>query len=153
MLFVYTMKHSVEHTLCSDSLKDLPVAILKHTDWDYSYKETDFGCFLKPTFRNMPFRNSFVPEIDVVLLKDGENTVLQMQGKPVLFVRVFMAIWFAFLMMTEAVLIGLTIASVIGSIFPLLIPIGMCVFGYLLCALGTKVTFHSVVKAIRKELL
>ena len=41
--------------------------------------------------------------------------------------------------------------NVFSLIMSVIIPIVMCVFGYFLCEIGTKVTFHAVVKAIQKE--
>ena len=151
MLFTEIANCSVNNTIHSDFLKTLPDVILKHTDWDYSCQETDTGCFLKPTFRHMPYRNSFVPEIDVVVSSCGEHTILQMRGQPVKFVRIFMAIWFISLLMFELCSLVLAITSKLDSFFPVFVPIGMCAFGYLLCKLATKATFNSVTKAIRRE--
>lgn len=153
MLFTQTANCSVNNAIRSDFLKALPDVILKHTDWDYFCQETDTGCYLKPTFRNMPYRNSFVPEIDIVALSSGEHTILQMRGRPVKFVRVFMAIWFISLMIMELFLLSFAVTSAPDRIFLIFIPFGMCVFGYLLCKLGTKASFGSVVKAIRQECL
>ena len=99
----------------------------------------------------MPYRNSFVPEIDVVASSCGEHTILQMRGQPVKFVRIFMAIWFISLLMFELCFLVLAITSKLDSIFPVFVPIGMCAFGYLLCKLATKATFNSVTNAIRRE--
>lgn len=148
--FTQTAKHSINKG-CSDFFKTASGAILKHTDWSYECQQTDSGCLLKPDFCNMPYRNSFVPEIDVVLSFHEEKTILHMSGRPVRSVRIFMALWSAFLLMLEVLLIVLAVGSGMDSIFPLFIPIGMIVFGYLLCKLATKSAFDSVVKAIKRE--
>ncbi len=150
-LFAQTAKIGVKNALCSDYLEKLPEVILKHTDWEYSYKQTDTGCSLKPTFRNMPYRNSFVPAIDIVVSHKDAETVLCMMGLPVKSVRIFMAFWFALLLMAEIVLLAPTITSALDSIFPVFIPVIMCAFGYFLCKIATQKTFASVVKAIEKE--
>ncbi len=151
-IFTHTAEHSIASTTYPICLNDLPQLIRKHTDWDYSCVQTDSGYFLKPTFRNMPYRNSFVPEIDIVVSCNNMQTILYMSGQPVKFVRVFMAIWFGFALMMEIFLLALAITSNLDSFFPIFIPIIMCVLGYLLCKIATRVTFKSVMKAIKKEL-
>lgn len=150
-LFTQTANHRINDSICSDFLRKLPEVIRKHTDLEYLYQQTDTGCFLKPTFRNMPYRNSFVPEIEIVVSHDGKHTMLHMCGYPVRFVRIFMALWFGFLLTLEAFLLVHVVASKLDSLFPVLIPAVMCAFGYLLCKFATKTTFLSVVKAIQRE--
>lgn len=152
-LFVQMAEHKSNNTAYSDFLQKLPEVILKHTDWEYKYQQSNTGCFLKPTFRNMPYTNSFVPEIDIVVSNHEAYTTLHISGQPVKFVRVFMALWFGFSSLMEMFLLILAITSNLDSIIPVFIPIVLCVFGYLLCELGTKATFNSVVKAIQKECL
>ena len=151
-IFTQTAEHSISNTICYACLNELPLLIRKHTDWDYACEQTDTGYFLKPTFRNMPYRNSFVPEIDIVVTRNDAQTILYMSGQPVKFVRVFMAIWFGFALMMEVFLLALAITSGLDSFFPVFMPIIMCVFGYFLCKAATGATFKSVTKAIQKEL-
>lgn len=151
-IFSQTAKHSIADTICPVCLNDLPQLIRKHTDWDYTCTQTDRGYYLKPTFHNMPYRNSFVPEIDIVVSRNDAQTVLYMSGWPVKFVRIFMAIWFSLLLMMEVFLLVLAISSNLDRLFPVFIPLIMCAFGYLLCKIATGATFRSVIKAIQKEL-
>lgn len=151
-IFAYTAEHSIDSTTCPACLNDLPDVIRKHTDWDYSCAQTDTGCFMKPTFRNMPYRNSFVPEIDVIVSCNDTQTILYMWGQPVKFVRIFMALWFSLLLMMEVFLLALAITSNMDSLFTVFIPMIMCAFGYFLCKIATGATFKSVIKAIKKEL-
>ena len=150
-LFTQTMEHRINNNFCSDSLQKLPEVIRRHTDWGYTYQQRDSGCVLKPTFHNMPYMNSFVPEIDVIVSRHEDYTLLQITGQPVKWVRTFMALWFSFLLLMEVFLLILAAASILDSIIPDVIPIAMCVFGYLLCKLATKATFKSIVKAVQKE--
>lgn len=151
-IFLQTAEHSIANTTYPAYLNDLPKLIRKYTDWDYACTQTDTGYYLKPTFRNMPYGNSFVPEIDIVVSCNDTQTVLHMMGQPVKFVRVFMAIWFGFALMMEVFLLALAITSSLDSLFPEFIPVILCAFGYLLCKIATGATFRSVVKAIQKEL-
>lgn len=151
-IFTQTAEHIIASTTYPICLNDLPKLIRKHTVWDYSCEQTDIGYFLKPTFSNMPYRNSFVPEIDVVVSRNDTQTLLCMNGQPVKSVRIFMTFWFSFLLMMEVFLLALAITSNLDSLFPVLIPIILCVFGYLLCKIATRATFKSVMKAIQKEL-
>ena len=64
MLFTYTAEHSIKNITCSDFFKRLPEVISEYSDFDYSYQHGDTRCFLKPTFKNMTYKNSFVPEIE-----------------------------------------------------------------------------------------
>ena len=150
-LFTERATHCINKTIPTNGFEILPEVIRQHTDWDYAYQQKTTGCSLKPTFRNMPYRNSFVPEIDIVISNRDSQTELQMIGQPVKFVRVFMALWFSFLLAMEIVFVILAIASSLDRLFPLFIPLAMCAFGYLLCKLATKATFNAVVKAIQKE--
>ena len=150
-LFTEMATHYINKTISTSGFEILPEVIRQHTDWDYAYQQKTKGCSLRPTFRNMPYRNSFVPEIDVVISNHNSQTELQIIGQPVKFVRIFMALWFSFLLAMEAFFIILSITSNLDSLFPLFIPLAMCTFGYLLCKLATKATFNSVVNAIKKE--
>lgn len=151
-IFTQTAEHHIASTTRPTYLNTLPELIRKHSGWNYSCVQTDSGYFLKPTFRNMPYRNSFVPEIDIVVSRNDALTILYMSGQPVKSVRIFMAFWFSFLLMMEVFLLISAITSNLDSLFPFIIPIIMCVFGYLLCKIATKATFKSVMKAIQKEL-
>jgi len=151
-IFTHSAKHSAANATYPTCLDDLPNLIRKHTDWDYACAQTDSGYFLKPTFRNMPYRNSFVPEIDVVVSRNDTQTILYMSGQPVKFVRVFLAIWFGFALMLEVFLLTLAFTSNLDSLLSVFIPLIMCALGYLLCKIATGATFRSVVKAIQKEL-
>ena len=150
-LFTEMATHCINKTISTSGFEILPEVIRQHTDWDYAYQQKTKGCSLKPTFRNMPYTNSFVPEIDVVISNHNSQTELQIIGQPVKFVRVFMALWFSFLLALQVYFIILAITSNLDGLFPLFIPLAMCAFGYLLCKLATKATFNSVVKAIKKE--
>ena len=127
--------------------------IRRNTDLDYAFTRTETGCFLKPTFRNMSYINSFVPEIDVVVSKENGQTALHMKGRPVMLVRVIMYILFAQAAVFELILLLIAATSAMDNLFPVFIPIILAVFGYLLCKVTTKVTFRSVMNAIRKEFL
>ena len=147
-LFTQTAEYKTSNTFYSDFLQKLPEVIYKHTKWEYKSQLRNAGCSLKPTFRNVPYRNSFVPEIDIVVSNHEADTTLHITGQPVKFVRIFMALWFGFLSLMEVFLLILAITSNPDSIIPIFIPIVMCAFGYLLCKFGTKATFNSVIKAI-----
>ncbi len=151
-VFAQTAEHRIDSTTRLTCLNDLPAVIRKHTVWDYSCTQTDTGCFLKPTFRNMPYRNSFVPEINVVVSPNDTQTILYMRGQPVRFVRIFIVFWFSFLLIMEIFLLANSITSNSGSLLPVFIPIIVCAFGYFLCKIATKAAFKSVMKAIQKEL-
>lgn len=150
-LFTERASHCINRTISANGLEILPEVIRRHTDWDYAYQQEPKGCCLKPTFCHMPYRNSFVPEIEIVLSDRDSQTELQMTGQPVKAVRLFMALWFGCTLTLEALFVILAITSNLDRLFPLFMPLGMCAFGYLLCKLATKATFYSVVKAIKKE--
>lgn len=148
--FTQTVTHIINSNISSDFFAKLPEKILSHTNLEYSCQQRVDGCFLKPTFKNMPYRNSFVPEINIIASCHDSQTTLHISGQPVKFVRVFMAFWFSFWLLFEVLEFVLLITSK-DSIFPALATTGFGVFGYLLCELATKATFRSVVKAIKKE--
>lgn len=150
-IFTQMAEHKIKNADCSDFFKKLPNLIYTYTDWPYKYQLKDDGYLLKPIFRNTTYRNSFIPEINIVLSNDEDYTMLHITGRPVKLVRVFMALWFGILSLMEAFLLILAITSNLNGIFPVFIPIIMCVFGYLLCKRGTNVTFNTVMKVIKEE--
>ncbi len=152
-LFVQAAAYTVKNVPSSDFLKNLPEVIRKYADLDYSYEQTDTGCFLKPTFRNMPYRNSFIPEIDIMVSHNDLQTILHMKGQPIKSVRIFMAFGFSFLLISEVFLLALAITFKLNNLFSIFVPIVICAFGYLLCKISIKTTFESIVKAIQTELL
>ena len=148
-LFTQTAEYKTSNTSYSEFLQKLPEVIYKYTNWEYKSQQRCAGYFLKPTFRNMPYRNSFVPEIDIVVSNHEAYTMLHITGQPVKFVRIFMAFWFGFLALMEGFLLIAAVNSTLSNMFSVLIPIGMGVFGYLLCKLATKATFHAVMNAVK----
>ena len=128
-------------------------AIRQHSGWNYSCVQEEDGYLLKPTFRDMPYRNSFLPEIAVTVSQNEGETVLHLCARLVRFVRLFMGIWFAGLLLMEAFLVIIVAVSGMHSSFPALIPLGMCVLGYLSCKLGVMSTFRQIVRAIQKDFL
>ena len=145
-IFLESATHNAMGPVCLD---DFPAVIRKRTGWDYSFTQTDSGCFLKPTFRGMPYRNSFIPEIDVAISQIDTQTVLHFRGQPIKAVRIFMGFWLGFLLLTELSLLLGAITSSLDSDFPVFLPVFMMAFGYLLCKLATRAAFRSVVKAIQ----
>jgi len=150
-IFLQTAEHSIanaNHPIC---LTDLPKLIRKHTYWNYSCVPTATGCLLKPKSCDMPYRNTFVPEIEIVVTSNDGQTILYMRGRPLLYARIFMAIWFGALLLA-AFLIPNSITSVADGLSKYTMILSMGAIGYLFGNICTKVTFKSVVKAIKKEL-
>lgn len=150
--FTFTAKLDINSKISSDLLTKLPEIIFNHTNLEFSYQQKANGCFLKPTFKNMPYRNSFVPELNITASSDNSQTTLCIIGQPVKLVRIFMFFWFSFLSLMEIFSLIL-IFTAKSSIVSALIPICMAVLGYFLCKLGTKATFNSVITAIKKDYL
>ena len=150
--FTFTAEHRIEGAACSLNWNDLPGMIRKHTDWSYSCKQTDTGCLLKPVFRKTPYRNSFVPEIEVTVLRDHSHTVLCLRGRPVLSVRIFMTLWLSIVSLAQLSLLAAAVTSNLESLAVVFVPSIMGVFGYLMCKICTGVTFRSVSNAIAEEI-
>ena len=148
--FSQTAVHRITSPIPADFPNSFPEAIQRGTGWNYACSQNVDGYLLKPTFRNMPYRNSFVPEMAVSISQDNGQTLLHIQGKPVKFVRIFMKFWLGFLLLMEVFLLALAVTSSLDDLFFIFGPIVLCVFGYALCAIGTKVSFRAVVKAIQK---
>ena len=149
--FTQTTHLDILHPIDSGFFENLPEVIRKNTDWDYSCQLTNSGCLLKPTFRNMPYRNSFVPEIEIVASPHGNHTMLHLIGRPVKPVRVFMTLYLLFLAMMEAVLLILALTSRLNSLFPAFLPVVMGILGHLLCNFAAKSTLCSVAAAIQRD--
>ena len=149
-VFEHTAKHTTENTICSDRLKDLPDIIQEHSGWNYLYKPTENGCFLETTSRNNPYINSFAPEIDIVVSYNGNQTVFDIKGQPVKFVRWFMTFWFGSALMMQFLVLAFALEPQEYR-FIHFVPLYMCIFAYCLCRFATKRTFDAVIKAIEKE--
>ena len=152
-LFTQIAQLRINNTITYDFLQKLPELIYRHTHWEYKQQQENGCCLLKPTFRNMLYRNSFIPEINITLSPYEEYTTLHITGRPAKSVRILMAFWFSFLSLMEVVLLLGAITSNLDSITPVFIPIAMGAFGYLLCKLATKANFKSVVRVIQTECL
>lgn len=152
IVFSYMSEHRTNKSITADVLGNLPAAIRRHTDWNYTCEQTDSGCLLKPVFRDMPYRNSFVPEIDVAVSCDDGQSLLCMRGQPVKMVRYFMAFWLGVVLLMQVFVVALAIASKLNGLFPLFLPAIMFVLGYFLCKISSKRVFISVVKAIQQEI-
>ena len=142
----------IKGSVPADMEERLPKAICQRAGWKYTCGTLPDGYLLEPTFRDMPYRNSFVPEVTVRVSRDKGQCSLHMNCRPVMFIRIFMGIWFGGLLRMELLLLLIAAVSGLGDDwFPVLIPVLMCAFGYLLCKIGTDRTSRSVIKAIQKE--
>ena len=144
---------SVETALTPDLLDRLTQKLHRESEIKYRYTVTEYGYFLEPVFGGTWRRNSFTPEIKIALSQEQGYTTLQMTGQPIRGVRVFVVIYMAFALLMEAMMLLLAAFSAVDHIVPLLLPIGLCVFGYCLSEQSTKMDFQIVVKAMEKILL
>ena len=140
----------IKGSVPADMEERLPKAICQRAGWKYTCGTLPDGYLLEPTFRDMPYRNSFVPEISLVASQINGQPAWMMKGRPVMFIRIFMGIWFGGLFGMELLLMLIALFSEM-ALFPLLIPVMMCTFGYLLCKIVTNRTFRAVAKAIQTE--
>ena len=150
-VFSQTAEHRIANTASPLPLNELPGVIYKHTGLDYTFAATDKGFSLKPTFRNMPYRNSFVPEIDVAVSRNDTETILHMSGRPIKPTRIFWGRWFGFLLLMQVFLLVFALSPEAALSFQFFIPIILCVFAFLLCKIATGHAFRAVTEAIRKE--
>ena len=151
-LFTEMATHCINKTISTNGFEILPDVIRQHTNWDYAYHQKPTGCSLKPTFHNMPYRNSFVPEIDVAVSCDDGQSVLCMRGQPVKMVRFFSAFWLGVVLLMQVFVVALAFASKLNGLFPLFLPAIMFFLGYFLCKISSKRVFTSIVKAIQQEI-
>lgn len=142
--------HHMHGTLCDGFGGSLQNAIHQCTGLQYTCIETENGYFLQPVIRVFPFRNFYVPEIEIDISLSAEHITLNLIGRPVKSVRGFMNLWFGGLLAAEAALMIAAITSNLEKPLAILIPLGMCLLGYLFGEITTKVTFFFVLKAIRK---
>ena len=142
--FTETVVHKTESPV-GDDLTELLLSIAhNHTNFQYTCEKKEDRYWLRPTFKNMPYRNSFVPEIYVALGWEGDQRVFTIQGRPVRNVRIFMTIWF-FSLLPHGIIGLLTMEGI-----PRFIPLFMAVFGYLLCKLGGRRTFYTFTEGLQK---
>ena len=149
--FSCSAMHFIQGSLPTQFSDVLPDAIRKHSGWSYSCMQTKDVYLLQPIFHNMPYRNSFVPEITIRFEESSGKTMLQITGQPIQAVRVFIRLWLTGALALQLLLLGIMVISGKIEVIPLFIPSIMLIFGYLLCKLGTRAPFRSIVTAIMKE--
>ena len=150
--FSQMLEFSINGNIRTDCFGDLPEAIYHDTDTTYSCELTENGCFLKPSFRDMPYRNSFAPEIDISISQDNDRSFLCIKGKPVKIIRSFMMCWCGFLLMMEAVFLIMAAILKIDSLFLVSFPVILSIFGCLIWKVVFHTTCRSVVNVIKEEL-
>lgn len=149
--FTHSIEIRTNETVTAERLMDLPNGIRRGTGWNYTCEKTRTGYCFNPSFRNMPYHNSFVPKIDVAITQSDGYTVLHLTGQPVEWIQVFTIIFCGFALVMHALLLAIMVFTNSVELFPLLLTLLMCAFGYFLCRLGTKYTFQNVVKTIENE--
>ena len=143
--FTETAVYSTDRRISDDHLTEQLLSIVhNHTNWQYTCEKTAAGYLLKPTFRNMPYRNSFVPEIHVAITEDSNGTFFAMQGRPVRSMRLFLTVWCITLLAFGMVFL------LAAEGFPKFIPLSMGAVAYFMCKLSVGITFRSFVKGIEK---
>ena len=144
-------KHYINKIVCADYFHALPTVIHQYTKFNYSIEQHKGRYYLKPSFHNVPYRNVFLPEIEIITSKNGDHTCLCITGRLVKPIIIFIKFWFGSLFVMELLL--LVIAATIGlnNLFPIFLPIIICAFSYLLCKISTKLTFQTVVNVIQKQ--
>jgi hypothetical protein len=149
--FEQSATHKIDNATASTAFEKLPEIIREHTDWEYAYQATNTGCLLKPTFRNMQYRNCFIPEIDISVSCDEAHTTLHISGRPVKSVRIFMTLFYAIWSVLSVWLIIQAITSQQGILFIAILPLVLGAFFLLIEKFSLQATFNSIVKAIQKE--
>ncbi len=147
-----TADYQIHDTLSEDFFTGLPIAIHQQTEWSYICRKTERGYYLKPTFRNMPYRNSFVPEIFIEAAENDGLTILHMRGRPVKIIRYFSAFFSFFCLLFQIACFAILFTCGMDNLIPLFIPAALLVFNFSLCILGTKFSFRKVIEAIQNEL-
>jgi len=150
-LLAQTAKHEINNAIPSASFEKLPEIIREHTDWEYAYQATNTGCLLKPTFRNMQYRNCFIPEIDISVSCDKAHTTLRISGRPVKSVRIFLALFYAIWSVFSVLLIIQAITTQQDILFIAILPLILGAFFLLVGKFSLQAIFNSIVKAIQKE--
>ena len=147
------IKHiSVDGALPKDFPKCLETSILLDTGYEYTCSETPEGYMLRPTFCLMPYKNSFVPEIAVVVDQQKEGAILRLTAQLVRSVRTVMKILMGFGLSMLALLLVLAVSGNLNSPFVVLVDVAIILYGFVLAKLGLKFTFRKIAAAIQREL-
>ena len=147
------IKHiSVDGELPKDFPKCLETLILRDTGYEYTCSETPEGYKLHPTFCLMPYKNSFVPEIAMVVDRQKEGTILRLTAQLVRSVRTVMKILMGFGLSMLALLLMLGVSGNLNSPFLVLIDVAIILYGFMLAKLGLKFTFRKIAAAIQRKL-
>lgn len=146
-----TVDYQTNDTLSAEFFTGLPDVIQRQTEWNYTCDKTDDGYYLKPTFRNMPYRNSFVPEIYIETSQNDGQTILHMRGRPVKIIRYFSAFFSLYCLLFQIACFAILFTCGMDNLIPLFIPAAMLLFNYLLCKFGTKFSFGKIIEAIQNE--
>ena len=149
--FLQTADHWTNIPMDQDLSDRFLHAIHEYTNLSYSCEKTENGYFLNPIFRKSFWRNSFLPEISVSVSESSNQTCLHLEGQPIAFVRSFVSVCCIGSLVLGLFALIIMLASGEQEALAVIIPVVICIYSYLLCQLATKITFHNVLRAIKRE--
>ena len=142
----------VKGELPADFFDKLPENISRDALWQYECEKTADGCCLTPTFKDVPYRNAFVPEIEIHLSYVAGETIVTVCGRLAKSVRAFARFWFGALAFFEVFLLAAVPFGKLQVWYGPLLPLGMAAFGYLMSKIGLMLGFWFFTKPIRAAL-
>lgn len=129
-------------------LKSVVENIYQESGVTYGYVANPGSILMKP--RTGLGNRSFWPEVEISLEKEEALTVLHITCRPMEFVRVFLAIYFGFAMVMEAIGILLVLFGGLEKAAFAIIPWVLCVAAWLMAAIGTDVCSKKIIKAMEQ---
>ena len=138
--------------LPADFFDKLPEKIHCYTGRQYECEKTADGCCLTPAFKDVLYRNAFVPEIEIHLSYVAGETIVTVCGRLAKSVRAFARFWFGALAFFEVFLLAAVPFGKLQVWYGPLLPLGMAAFGYLMSKIGLMLGFWFFTKPIRAAL-
>lgn len=135
------------------SLSGLITTIQNDYDIVYTYNVNQNEILLKPRFQFNFMRNSFWPEVKGKISNHASHTILSITCRPTKFIYYFLAFYIGFAALMEVACIFSFFTNGIEYNIPLIIPLILCVFAYLLTAIGSAVCSRRVISLIEKAFL
>lgn len=138
--------------ITEDFIINILTDILNDYDMMYTHTISKNGFCLKPKF-NVSFRkNSFWPEVTGEFSKQDSQTDIHISCRPVKLICYFFYLFTLFSLFIEVVCVITAFTNGFANIFPLLIPLFLCIFAYLLVSIGSTVCSNRIIRIIKKAI-
>ena len=112
-------------------------------------KENRSGLTLLTGARSLGYRNSYVPVVEIDLLREGDRTDVSASFALRTSVKIFMLVYSLLLLLAECGMLVMLVRRELAADGLVFLPIGFLLFMFLMCRVGLAVSSRSVLRWLR----